>query len=489
MVNELNRITAAVLALFALIALSTAFWVVVQANSLLARDDNARNVIAEQRIRRGAIYDRSGDRLAYSVETESGVMQRVYPYPDAAGAVGYYSLTYGTAGVERAFDPTLSGDRYDNKWRTLVDDMLHRPQQGGDVRTTLDLGVQQAAAGALAGHSGAIIVVDVPTGRVLAMVSQPGYDPNTLDANWKTLTQDQTTSPLLNRVTAGLYQPGGTLETVILAAILGASPDLKTDGGYLLNDPIPTAHDAVTVNGVTLTCLDGTPDGPLSLAEAYVYGCPAPFAYALDLVPGGALTPERIWERLGVLGLLDPPALAQFETVAGPPPDAFSGATPLDQLAAELTGQGALTVTPLQMAQVIAAVANQGNAVPLHMIDATRAPGATVWQPVEVPVLQPALLRVDVAAALRLAMLQAAAQSPDVRQALRGDLVLHGHSARAFAGPDATPYVWFTGFIDQTEADQPAAIVAVVVVENESDPGVAAQVAGAAFEAAAGPHP
>ena len=485
MAKELNRVTGIVLVLLAVIALSTAFWVVIQSDSLLARDDNARNVIAEQRIARGAIYDRDGERLAYSVEMKSGVMRRVYPHPDAAGAVGYYSLTYGTAGVERAYDPALSGDRYEDEWDTFVDDVLHRPQRGGDVRTTLDLDVQQAAADALAGRSGAVVIIDVPSGRVLAMVSQPGYDPNVLDDQWDALTRDEATSPLLNRVTAGLYQPGGALDTVILSGILGASPDLQVDGGYLLNEPLPGARDPVSVNGLTLTCLDVTPEGALTLAEAYVFGCPAPFADALALVSEGALTPERLWERLGVLGLLDPPALAGFETLAGPPPEPLSGATPPDQLTAALVGQGTLTVTPLHMAQIVAAIANRGNTVPLHMVDATRAPGADAWQPVSVPVLHPALLRTDVAAALRLAMLQAAAQSPYVAQALTGDLVLHGHSARAFAGPDATPYVWFTGFVDRTEGDQPAAIVAVVVVENESDPGVAAQVAGSAFAAAA----
>jgi hypothetical protein len=87
-----------------------------------------------------------------------------------------------------------------------------------------------------------------------------------------------------------------------------------------------------------------------------------------------------------------------------------------------------------------------------------------------------------VAAALRLAMLQAAAQSPDVSRARRGEWVLYGHSAVAYGGPPTTPYVWFLGFVDRTRGDQTAAVVAVVVVENEDDPGVAAQVAGEALQ-------
>jgi len=107
-----------------------------------------------------------------------------------------------------------------------------------------------------------------------------------------------------------------------------------------------------------------------------------------------------------------------------------------------------------------------------------RAPDSDVWVAIKTPVEQPALLRLDVASALRLAMLQAAAQSPYVSQARRGDLVLYGHGAIAYGGPPPIPYAWFTGFVDRTQGSDNAAIVAVVVVEAEDDPGVAAQIAG-----------
>jgi peptidoglycan glycosyltransferase len=479
MSKELTHVTVVVLTAFLVIGLSAAFWAVVQADSLLARDDNARNVIDEQRIHRGTIYDKDGVRLAYSEEIPPGLTRRVYPYPEAAGAVGYYSFTYGTAGIEAVYDAQLRGETWRGEWKDLLDDTLHRAQQGGDVRTTLDLDVQQAAAAALGGRRGAVIVVEVPSGHVLAMVSQPGYDPNRIDTSWERLTRDERTTPLLNRVTAGLYQPGGALQTVILAAMLSMGPDLSTAGEAVLNGVAPDARDPVQVDDLTLTCLDGVPGGPLTLADAYVYGCPAPFVNAAD----GVLTPEQVWERFDLLGLLDAPALPGFETAAGESPRRLSASTPPDVLAAALAGQGDLTVTPLHMAQVVAAITNRGNAVPFHLVDAVRPPGTDDWQPVRISTEQRALLRVDVAGALRLAMLQAAAQSPDVSRARRGDWVLYGHSAVAYGGPPTTPYVWFLGFVDRTHGDQTAAVVTVVVVENEDDPGVAAQVAGEAFAA------
>lgn len=485
MTRELTRVLVSFLVTFAIVGLSALFWTVIQSDSLLARPDNLRNVIAEQSIRRGTIYDRDGAELALSRLTADDRVERVYPHPEAASAVGYYSFQYGAAGIEAAYDPALRGEGFRDVWQQMVDDTLHLPAIGADVRSTLDLNVQQAAADALNGRKGAVVVVHVPSGEILGMLSAPGFDPNTLDANWDRLTRDEETSPLLNRVTTGLYQPGGALQTVMLAAILASYPDLESSGAYVLNSEAPAAQEPVTVNGLELACLPETPDRTLTLAEAYAYGCPAPFVAAL----GTLLEPEHIWERFEALGLLGAQELPGFARASGAPLVPLTDETPAAELAETVVGQGALTVTPLQMVQIVAAIANQGNAVPLHLVTALRPPQGGDWQPVEVPLRRPALLRADVASGLRLTMLQAAAQSPFVSRAVRGDLVLYGHSARAFAGPEERPYVWFTGFADVTEADEPEAIAVVVVVENEDDPGVAADIAGAALEAAAQSSP
>jgi peptidoglycan glycosyltransferase len=476
MTRELNRVTGAVLAAFLIVALGATFWGVVRADGLRAREDNGRNVIAEQSIRRGAIYDQDGNLLANSVETPDGIVRRVYPYPEAASAIGYYSFTYGSAGIEAAFDAELRGDAWRSAWDELVDSALHRAPRGGDILATIDLDTQRAITAEMGDRGGAAVVVEVPSGRVLAMVSQPGYDPNTLEINWERLTEDEATSPLLNRAAAGVYQPGGALQTVILGAILATQPDLSLTGAATLNAAVPGAREPVRADDLTLACLPGAPERPLTLAEAYSYGCPAPFAFALD----GTLTPERVWQRFGALGLLDAPALLGFETAIGAPPAPLTSATPPETLRSALVGQGDLTVTPLQMVQIVAAIAIGGNAVPLHLVDATRPPGSDRWQVVDIPSLQPALLRADVAATIQLAMAQAAARSPYVRQAARGDLVLYGHSALAFAGPEKTPYAWFVGFGERADG---TAVAVVVVIEDEADPGAAARVAGAAFEA------
>jgi len=476
--RDLARLALTLLIAFGLIALASVYWSVIAAPDLRARDDNARNIIAEQRIRRGAILDRTGEVLAFSEEASNGLMVRRYPQPVAASAVGYYSLTYGTAGIEAAYDSLLRGDEGRDELDTLLDDLLHRAPQGGDVRATLDLRVQGAVAEALAGRAGAAIVLDVPSGEVRALVSQPAFDPNTLDAQWDALVADRG-APLLNRVTAGLYQPGGVFQTVLLTALLAAQPDLSDAGGALLAQPADTFSEPVRVDDLTLGCLhQPTADAP-TLADAYAFGCPAPILVLAE----SHLSSEAVRQRMEALGLLDAPTLTGFPTITAPvvlPPADVSPAA----YRALLAGQGALTITPLHLAQIVAAIAHGGNAVPLHLVEAVRSPEASQWQPPSAAaVRERAMLRADVAAALENALAYAARVSPDTAVAAPPDVPLFGHSALAFAGPQETPYAWFYGYVRPADADG-GAIVVVVVVENERNPAVAARVARAAFTAA-----
>jgi cell division protein FtsI/penicillin-binding protein 2 len=181
--------------------------------------------------------------------------------------------------------------------------------------------------------------------------------------------------------------------------------------------------------------------------------------------------------------------MAGFETAAGPPSELLTDATSENDLKAAATGQGELTVTPLHMVQIVAAIANQGNGVPLHLVEAVRYPGESDWEVVDVPARKPAMLRPDVAEALRLVMQQTVGLSPYASRAQYGDLVIYGHSALAYAGPQATPYSWFLGFADLPDSVEAESVAVVVVVEDSGDPGAGADVANAVFSALAAGSP
>ena len=227
MTGNIQRLAQAILIGFALIAASLFYWQVVRSPGLVVREDNPRLVQAELRVRRGRLLDRHGEILANSdllldPTGLGGVAQRRYPQSGVSHVVGYYSLRYGTGGAEDAFDSTLRGQL------TPLDRLLHRPQVGQDVALSIDLAAQRAADQALGERRGAVILLDVATGEVLALVSHPTYDPGTLDEDWDTLSTDPD-APLLNRAAQGVYAVGDLARLVGLAGLLSAGITTPSD--------------------------------------------------------------------------------------------------------------------------------------------------------------------------------------------------------------------------------------------------------------------
>ncbi len=399
--RQLERLSAAMLFAFAVVAGALGYWAILRQPALLAREDNPRLVEAERQIARGTIYDRDGRVVAESFLQSGGAYARTYTL-----AVGYYSLRYGVDGIEAAYDPVLRGTLYYNAW----DRLLHRPQAGGDVRMTLDGDMQRAAAEALEGKKGALVVVEVSTGAVLALASSPTFDPNVLDEQWEALAEDAD-APLLNRATQGRYQPGAALQTVILAAALeaGALPPLGLEAA--------AAPVELRFNGeaVTLRCVE-MPNAPLrDIFDAYAHACPAPFM--------------QIGEAMGMEGLA-----AAFARFGLDVPDEID--------IHDSVGQGALTVSPAQMARVMAAVAGGGSMPTLYQVSHTRPP-AGEWVPEPVPPSQPVL---SSAAARRLF------------EAMPTYDGMVGHTGAAFSGPEGKRVVWFIG----ADADGRRAVAAVI---------------------------
>jgi peptidoglycan glycosyltransferase len=386
----------------------------------------------------------------------------VYPHPEASPVTGYASLRYGVGGVEAVYDAILRGDTLPGDvWSALSAELLHQPQRGSDVRLTLDLAVQRALAAALDGHSGAAVVLAVPSGAILGLVSAPTFDPNTLEADWERLTADAG-RPFFNRALQGSYQPGGTMQTPLLAAGLVAQQPLEqtTDG----------AVAAVDVAGVTLACAVRLPFDALTLSEAYGFACPEPFRQ-LALTLG----PETVQATFEMFHFYDPPALAGFETRtrSSTPSDINA-----DNLVEMALGQGGIVVSPLEMAVMAAAIVNDGNAPQPYLLADTRPPGTDDWTPVQA--VRPTLpyITAETARQLQDLMRGAVAQGAALNAARPG-LDIGGHAATAYAGDAAQ--AWFVGF-----ATLPGlrGLAVAVVLEDSRDPGLAADIGGRALAAA-----
>jgi cell division protein FtsI/penicillin-binding protein 2 len=253
---------------------------------------------------------------------------------------------------------------------------------------------------------------------------------------------------------------------------------IPVDGATEVQLPSPPVGD--NINLETITCLSAPPQlAELTLLDTFAYACPQPFITALT----ETLSPSAYQELLGTLGFLEPPPLFRMDTDAGEPPIPLDRRNnPDEQAILEAVGQGQLTITPLQMARFVAAIANRGNAPPLYVANAYRLPQETEWIPLEIPRRQPALLRAEVAEQLRIALRYAAQRSPLVlRAAPNADSTLYGYVGTSQAGTPLVMYSWFLGFVQLSDG---SSIVVVVVVEDAQSANEAAIIAQTAFQSA-----
>jgi peptidoglycan glycosyltransferase len=264
---------------FLLTAAGLGYWSLIRAPELVGRAYNPRWIEAERRVRRGDILDRAGRPLVRSEPGPLGTWQRVYLVPEAAPVVGYYAINHGTGGIEHAYDAQIRGARTLSPIDRLRADLLHLHPAGITVTLTIDVDVQQAASRALGEQMGAVVVLDVQDGDILAMVSNPTFDPNSLEVDWPLLNRSRD-KPMLNRATQGLYPPGLVFETITLAATIAEGVAQPTTAftdelGVLLSVEPP------------ISCPSSPPRKQFTLAEAYLWPCNVLFA-RLGLELGGA---------------------------------------------------------------------------------------------------------------------------------------------------------------------------------------------------------
>jgi cell division protein FtsW (lipid II flippase) len=440
--RRIERLTFIILAGFMAVACIMTYWVTWRGVSLLAREDNPRIVESERRINRGRIIDRTNVILAESIETDNGYI-RTYPIPDIGPVLGYYSIRYGTAGIEQALDPVLRGAE-EGFWQRAIRSFLHVSPGGKDIKLTLDARWQEMATGMMADHTGALVLLELNEtneAEVLAMVSRPGYDPNELDPRFEELSVGDP-GPLFNRATQGLYQPGLILQPLILAAAVENGIVLSEDR---LEDPLLP----VTINGQVQRCRvrpEDTSEQSFIWADMIAMSCPSPL-YKLGQ-QFGASTLGEIFERFNLTSAPEfilPVAADAFPAIKDPGMAAI--------------GQEHMTLTPLQLALAYSVLANNGRLPQLSLVDTiTGTDGeekgfkTTEFAPVET-VVSPSTVEI---------ILQAMAKSGNVRDV----------AVSVLSGPKGSRNTWYAGLSTTSPTPQ----VLVLVLENVSDPAIGEEI-------------
>ena len=241
---------------------------------------------------------------------------------------------------------------------------LLRADAGYDVRLTVDAALSETAWRALGAHRGAVVVMDAATGAVLTMVSTPAVDPGTVERDWDALTA-RADSPLLNRVTQGLYPPGSTFKPLIADTALTA--------GVTSEDEIFTCTGELAIGtDYVLHESHGEVHGKLNLADALRESCNVTFAtLALRLGAGGL---SKGFSRFGVGEELTTPELTSAAAHVPELSQLSDG-----EIAQIGIGQGQILVTPLQMALIADAFANNGEIMQPYLVDAVVAADGTAF--------------------------------------------------------------------------------------------------------------
>jgi penicillin-binding protein A len=480
--DPLRRTAWTILAAFLVLAIATTWTQAVVGPDY--RDDprNPRLVAFRVGRERGAIISADSVVAAESDPVEgSQAFVRNYPTKERyAHTVGFVSVLFGARGLERERADDLVSNR-----DTTISGVLNA-LMGGDprprgLRLTIDDRLQEVAKEALGDDRGAVFAIDPSTGAVLAAVSTPGFDPNTLvgpdaSAAGQALEGDPD-QPLLDRSIGTTYPPGSTFKVVTTAAALEAGiagPSTEFADPLELQLPGTTATISNADNKV---CVDG---GPVTLEVAFVRSCNTVFA-ALGMEVGAEQLVATA-EAFGFNSIIP----YDLEVLASVVPEAGDFGDDPPAVAQNAIGQRDVRATPIQMALVAAAVANGGEImIPYVVSDVFTAEGEiessavpTRWRRATSPAT----------AAVLADMMERVVTSGTARNAAVPGIRIAGKTGTAEV-TGSPPHVWFIGFGPVGAAPDERQIAIAVVVEAGGSAGetasggsVAAPIAGAVFE-------
>jgi peptidoglycan glycosyltransferase len=485
----------AMLVLF-LIAFAQVNYIQVFAADRISQDPaNAKRLlIAEYKVDRGSILAADGTTVLAMSRKSPGDLrfQRRYPQGERyAHTTGFYSFVFGRTELEQSFNDFLAGDAAELLPQTLTDLILGRPKQGATIVTTLDPEIQEAAESAAAAESGnvAIAAIDPSTGDVLALVSEPSYDPNLLASqdpkvvrdSWDELNDDPD-KPLLSRASDELFPPGSTFKLITASAALenGFGPDSLWPNPHELDLPLTTA---TIQNFGGSTCSGGS---QITLADALRQSCNVVFG-GVGLELGAAKLAEQARAYGFTAEAGDDLVPFDIPWVSGvfPAPETFAERTPAVAISA--IGQQDVAANPLQMALVAAAIGNGGVEMQPRLVTEARDPSGRViatFGPKEFS--RPLSGR---NASLLTQMMVSVVESGTGTAAQIPGITIAGKTGTAQHGEGEAPHAWFVCF---APAEAPVIAVAVIVLDggnlgNEATGGaVAAPIARAVLEAALG---
>lgn len=456
--RNIMLLTYVVLAVFLGMMAYFGYFLQVKSEEVINSSYNARLDSFSDRVLRGKIYSSDGLVLAQTQVGAQGEEVRFYPFGNIfSHVVGHSSR--GKTGVEALGNFYLLNSHV-NLVEQVWDQLSGQKSPGDDILTTLDAGLQITAYEALGDRKGAVIALEPGTGKLLAMVSKPDYDPNpaALDAVWEELIRaDNDQGQLLNRAMQGLYPPGSVFKMVTALEEMRENPEGWRDVHF-------DCSGVFSVENYSIKCYHSTAHGAQDLGQSFANSCNGAFAslgLSLDLGEMEELAGELLFNA--ELPLSFPYAKSTYAMQEG------AGTWEILQTA---IGQGTTQVTPIHMAMLTAAVANGGVLMKPYVIEQVRN-GAGEEVKTFFPASAKSLMSAQEAGQLGELMRQVVTEGTG--SALRDAAYpAAGKTGSAEFETGKETHAWFTGY---APADDPKIVVTVIVEESGSGGAVAGPVA------------
>ena len=455
----------------------------VQADELKNDEDNRRVAIERYATPRGDII--VDGKAITGHATTKGDFKYKRTYKDGAmwaPVTGYASQAFGASQIENLEDGILTGNDDRLFFRNTLDMLTGKKREGGNVVTTLSSAAQKAAYDGLKkqGGKGAVAAIEPSTGKILALASYPSYDPSTIAGGgeadgkaWnKIIEKNNPDKPMLNRALREVYPPGSTFKVVTAAAALEhgkyTSADEKTDS------PLPWTMPGTTTplpNEGDLPCENAT------LREALRVSCNTVFGKI-----GYDLGNDKMLETAKKFGFTE----EQFVPVRSSA-SVFSDDMNDSQVALSSIGQFNTAATPLQMAMVTSAIANNGTLMKPYMVDELQAPNLDTIEKTDPQEMSKPLSPEN--AQILQSMMETVVKDGTGTNAQIDGVTVGGKTGTAQHGVENSenPYAWFISYA-KTDGGSPVAVAVVIEDENASRDdisggGLAAPIAKSVMEA------
>lgn len=429
------------------------YFQVFQAAGVVENPYNKRQWAREDNTIRGTIYDRGNMVLAVTEVVENKPLRR-YPHNSLYSHIlGYSYKQYGRSGIEAYYNQQLMALNPESPVSIIKEQFSSEMIRGNDLLLTLDHNVQKTAEELLRGRTGSAVAINPTTGEILAIVSKPDFNPNTLVEDWEGLVNNEG-SPLLNRSTSGLYTPGSIYKVIIASAVL--------ENIYSIN-PNYNCTGSITIDGYTLTDYSKKPHGDLDLMESIVVSCNTNFArMSVDL---GGEKVKDISKRFFMDRSINSDIPIQHSRF---PYGDNIGKT---DIAAIGIGQGKLLVTPLHMALVAGTFANNGIMMEPYIVSTVQTPTGKVLERSKTN--ENTIVSHEIADEVKNMMIAAVKRGTGKSAAIQGTTV--GGKTGTAENATGKSHAWFIGFAER--GDNKVAVAVILESSGETGGAAAAPIA------------